>query len=246
MHKVWHRKHDGWWYVTIRQAGQRQQIKLLKGPADGATHKLAEQQMIQELAQLQPALDIPDVPRWVTVGHVIHAFLKHSEEEHEPATYQWHRFFLDPPPAKNGKQKLGFLQACGELRLTEIRKRHVRAWLKQRGYNPTSQNKAIGVLKRAFNWAVEEEHIPRNPLAHLRKPKALRRERILEAEERELIIAAIKDTAFADYFFALTESGCRPGEVARVQVEDVSLEHGLWVLNKHKTLSACKEGCAPP
>jgi hypothetical protein len=29
MHKVWHRAFDGWWYVTLRESGQRTQVKLV-------------------------------------------------------------------------------------------------------------------------------------------------------------------------------------------------------------------------
>jgi hypothetical protein len=49
----------------------------------------------------------------------------------------------------------------------------------EKEYNPTSASKAIGALKRAFNWAVEEEHLPRNLIAHVRKPKSLVRDRTL-------------------------------------------------------------------
>jgi integrase len=93
----------------------------------------------------------------------------------------------------------------------------------------------VGAVKRAFNWAVEEEHIPKNPIAHVRKPRALTRDRVLEPAERELILSAIRDDAFRRYVQALTRTGCRPGEVARVCPEHVNLEHGLWELPKHKT-----------
>ena len=31
------------------------------------------------------------------------------------------------------------------------------------------------------------------------------------------------------------ETGCRPGEVARVTAADVNLELGVWILKRHKT-----------
>src|SRR5262245_12673688 len=42
------------------------------------------------------------------------------------------------------------------LRLARQRK-HVQAWMKAKTYKPTSATKAIGVLNRAINCAVEEE-----------------------------------------------------------------------------------------
>lgn len=99
---------------------------------------------------------------------MIRAFLKHSLEAHAPDTAVWHRNLLTPFAAMHGK-----------VRIARLRKKHVRSWLAAKGYNPTSANRAVGALKRAFNWAVEEEHIQKNPLAHVRKPKSLVRDRTL-------------------------------------------------------------------
>jgi integrase len=225
MQKVWHRQFDGWWYLTLREAGGRKQIKLVKGPDDRETKAVAERQAVQELAARQHVEDAGEsAPSWATAGHVVRAFLKHSDREHSTDTAKWHRNLLTP-----------FVEMFGKVRLTRLRKRHVRAWVEAKKYNPTSANRAIGALKRAFNWAVEEEYIPRNPIAHVRKPKALVRDRTLTPEERSLILAAIRGPAFRLFVNALTLTGCRPGEVARVTAADVDLEHGLWVLREHKT-----------
>src|SRR5258706_298398 len=88
------------------------------------------------------------------------------------------------------------------VRESGIRK-HVKYWVKKKGYNSTSANKFIGAIKRVFNWAVEEEHIAKSPIAHVRKPKSLSRDRILDPGERELIMGSIRDQAFRDYVFAL-------------------------------------------
>lgn len=74
MHKVWHRKFDGWWYVTLTEGGARRQIKLLKAPNDKESKNAAERQAIQELAARQHADETaapePGVPTWATAGHV--------------------------------------------------------------------------------------------------------------------------------------------------------------------------------
>jgi integrase len=159
------------------------------------------------------------------VSHVIDGFLKHSQEAHEPKSYRWYTCLLGT-----------FTPTYGKLRVTQLAKKHVLAWIKARGYNPTSQNRAIGALKRAFQWAVEEEHIPRNPIGHMRKPKSLMRERILTLEERQLILTSIKGQAFREFVRAMTLTGCRPGEIARLRKEDIDLGRGLWIFTKHKTV----------
>lgn len=226
MQKVWFRKFDGWWYLTLKEGGTRLQIKLVKGPDDKETKIKAEKQAIQELAARQHADDREDksTPAWTTAGHIIRAFLNHSAEEHTEETATWHRNLLTP-----------FMEKFGKLRLSRLRKRHVKEWLKDKGYNPTSSNRAVGALKRAFNWAVEEEHIARNPIAHVRKPKSLVRDRTLSADERVLILAHIRGPEFRTFVNAMTLTGCRPGEVALVTAEMVDLQTGTWVLVKHKT-----------
>lgn len=228
MHTVWHRAFDGWWYVTLTEGGRRRQIKLVKAPNDKDSKARAERQAIDELAARQhadeTAADDPGVPAWATAGHVVRAFLAHSRAEHSADTATWYENLLRP-----------FADTFGKVRVSRLRKKHVRAWLKAKAYNPTSQNRAVGALKRAFNWAVEEEHIPRNPVAHVRKAKSLVRERTLTADERTLILSSVKDAAFRRFVEAMTLTGCRPGEVAKVTAADCDLGAGLWVFRKHKT-----------
>lgn len=224
MHKVWYRASKGSWFVTFHEGGQRKQLRLVKAPKTREGRKLAEAQLLRELKARPEIEESSTSPRWITVAHVIDAFLKHSKEEHDPDTATWYAFMCATFKAKWGK-----------LRVTQLRKRHVRRWLKESKYNPTSQNRALGCVKRAFNWAVEEEHILRNPIAHVRKPRFVTRDRILEPGERELILSAIRDESFRDFILGMSMTGCRPGEVASVTRENVSLQHGVWILPKHKT-----------
>jgi integrase len=228
MQKVWFRSFDGWWYATLKEGGVRKQIKLLKAPDTRDGRKLAEGQLVRELGARDysqaKAADDPAVAPWLTVGHVLRGFLRHSRAEHSPETADWHQRLLEP-----------FVRTWGNARVGRLRKQHVLTWVKAKKYNPTSAAKAIGVLKRAFNWAVEEEHIPRNPVAHVRKPRPQTRDRTLTPDERKLILDSIRDEAFRQFVMALSSTGCRPGEVARVTAADADLVNGLWVLRRHKT-----------
>jgi integrase len=225
MKKVWYRAAESNWYVTLKENGRRRQILLVKAPGTREGRKLAEAKLIEELAARKHQEDLPSVPSWMLVENILNGFLKHSLAEHEPKTYRWYKGLFGT-----------FLPTYGKLRVTQIAKKHVQAWVKARGYNPTSQNRAIGALKRAFQWAFEEEHISRNPIGHLRKPKSLVRERILTHEERQLILTSIRGQAFRDFVRAMSLTGCRPGEIARLRKEDIDLGRGLWIFNKHKTV----------
>jgi integrase len=217
MKNVWYRVSEGNWYATLRENGRRRQVLLVKAPNTREGKKLAEDQLLEELSARKYQDDGPATHSWMLVSHVIDGFLKHSQEEHDPGTYAWYKNFLDSFKAK-----------WGTLRITLLKKNHVQVWLKDKRYNPTSQNRAISAIKRAFNWAVEEEHIAKSPVAHLRKPKALVRDRILTPDERHLILTSIKDEAFRDFVQGMTLTGCRPGEVARVNREIAKLDAGAF------------------
>ena len=49
---------------------------------------------------------------------------------------------------------------------------------------------------------------------------------MLTPDERKKILAAIKDQPFRDFVFAMQETGCRPGEVARLPRRTSNLELG--------------------
>ncbi len=187
MQRVWHRKFDGFWYATFTEGSAQKQLKLIKGPKDKAHKKLAEEQLLKELKSRKPRSK-KVAPDWLVVNGVLRGFLRHSRKNHEPSTYRWYKDILK-----------GFNRLYGRLRVTQLRRRHVTRWFEKSGYNPTSQNRALGALKRAFNWAVEEEYLVENPIAHVRKPKSLVRDRILTADERTLILTSIKGQAFRDF-----------------------------------------------
>ena len=224
MQKVWHRASNNSWYSTFTEDGRQKQRKLLNGPNDKAHKKLAEQKLLDELKVCPPSKK-KSAPDWLTVHGVLKGFLQHSRKSHERSTFEWYRDILR-----------GFNRVCGRLRVNQLRKKHVQRWFDKSNYNPTSQNRALGAVKRAFNWAVEEEYIPENPIGHVRKPKGLVRDRILTSAERDLILSSIKGPVFRAFVQGMTLTGCRPGEVARVGKEQIDLERGLWIFTKHKTV----------
>ena len=223
MQRIWYRKAESSWFLTVRENGRQKQLRLLRGPNDKETRRKAEEAAVRELAT-RPADSTPATAAWITVGHVLDGVLRHSKENHEPSTYEWYDYFFST------------FTRHRDLRIGLLKKQHIHEWLGSRKLSDTTANRGIGAIKRAFAWAVEEEHIPRSPIEHLRKPQGAVRDRTVSPEERGVMLAAIPDDAFRDYFVALSLTGARPGEVRRVRAEDVDLERGCWVLKKHKTV----------
>jgi integrase len=95
---------------------------------------------------------------------------------------------------------------------------------------------AITALKAAFNWAVEQEVLSRNPIAKLKKPRARSRggDQLLDAAGHQKLIKAAHPR-LEDFLLALHDTGARPGEVAKVTAADFNPAIGGWVLSDHKT-----------
>lgn len=95
---------------------------------------------------------------------------------------------------------------------------------------------AVTALKAAFNWAVDQEIIERNPIAKLKKPRARSRggDQLLTDEGHQKLMAAAPPPLRA-FLTALHDTGARPGEVARVTAADFNPAIGAWVLSDHKT-----------
>jgi integrase len=91
-------------------------------------------------------------------------------------------------------------------------------------------------IKQAFYWAEGEGLLAVSPLRKVKKPPQTFRERVFSREERQEVMATIRDQAFRDFVFAMQETGCRPSEVSRVTAENVNLELGVWAFAAHKTV----------
>ena len=117
----------------------------------------------------------------------------------------------------------------------DLKPLHVTRWLDAHPGWKGGRRNAVIAIKRAFNWADAEGLLQPNPIKAVKKPPQRHRDRVLTPEERQEILAAIKDQAFREFVFAMKETGCRPGEVRKVTAAHVNLELGVWVFKEHKT-----------
>lgn len=207
----WYRKGNDSWYVEV---GGRQ-VRLAKGKANRA-------EAVKQFHLLMTGV-APAKPSALTAAQVCDLYLQFSKGEHEPDTFAWHERYL---------QK--FCDRCGHLKAADLIPFHLTSWLDAQKWKKARRH-ATAIVKRAFAWAMKQKLIPADPFAEVAVPKGGRRERVLTPDERRQILAAIKDRQFRDLVFAMQETGCRPGEVARVEAAHVNLEVGVWVLPEHKT-----------
>ena len=227
--KPWYRSANDTWYVCHRG----KQVPLAKGKrakreAEEAFHRLMVLSQEAECEAMvstraTPMLTSSTQATSILVAELLDQFLDWVKQNLD--CYDWHRHFL---------QK--FAEGCGRLTIAELKPIHVTNWLaKKPTWGPTTRNRVIGSIKRAFNWAIEQGLLEHSPLRALKKPTSKRRERLLTVAERTKILAASNDEAFRDFLIALQETGARPGEIRQVTAAQVHLDHGVWALTKHKT-----------
>jgi integrase len=216
--KPFFRKFDGWWYIQLRQGRKRFLKKLVKG-------KENRQQAYELFNQLMAQGEEFPPPTRCKVSDILRAFLQFSAEHNDKRTFEWYRSFL-----------VTFDDVYGVLKPHQVTPEVVEAWLNAHPAWKGCRRGAVIALKRAFNWAFENNKITRNPLKAVRKPPARARERFLTAEERQKIFDNYPaGDPFRDFLFALEQTGCRPGEVAMVTADHFEPHTGVWVLGEHKT-----------
>jgi integrase len=208
--KVWFRKDIGWWMVTL----DGKKIRL----AEGKTNRKLAEQKFHELKVVQARSAENCNAR---IADIIDGFLTWSKVHRSPETCRNHLWY---------GQK--FSEHIGYLKATELRPNHLTQWVDSHAWGQTTQRNARRSVYRAFAWAVEEGLLTSNPLAGMKCPAALTRQRAMtDAEFRSLLRGSRHD--FKVLLFALMMSGCRPKEATSLTWNQVHQDR--WVLPQHKT-----------
>lgn len=128
---------------------------------------------------------------------------------------------------ENQKRYLkSFVDSIGRsLKIASLRKHHVLSWAEKVGTS-TSQNDAISVVQRMFNWAVDQEYIADSPIPRIKKPRRKRREIVYTPDQWKQIKQHARGplVPLLDFLWA---TGCRPKEARILETRHV---HGDLVI----------------
>jgi len=212
--KPWYRSdRDGWF---VQHNGK--QVLLARGRRTKAEAQAAFHKLMLLNGETPLRADA------VHVAIICDLFLDSSQAHHSESAYGNYKHFLQD-----------FCDSYGKLVVGDIKPLHITRWIDgKKTWNGANRHAIISV-KRAFSWAEQQGLIAANPIRTIKAPRVKRRERVLSADERKLILASTKDAAFRNFLTALLDTGCRPSEVAGVAVGNVNLELGAWILSQHKT-----------
>jgi len=229
-HHPWYRAANNCWYVEINgdqtllgkhPEGVLPPRKRKKGDPPPMPPDAIMQAYHRLMATSSRKLPGADTLR---VCQVCDLFLDYSQKHHAEGTYRGYKDYLQD-----------FCESYGTLLGKDLKPLHVTRWLDAHPGWKGSRRNAVIAVKRVFNWAEAEGLLQPNPVKAVKKPPQRHRDRVVTPEERQEILAAIKDQQFREFVFAMLETGARPGEVRRVTAAHVNLELGVWVFKEHKT-----------
>jgi len=172
-----------------------------------------------------------------TVRDVCREYLKETKEKASKQTYTLRkRFLIDfcEGVAESGKR---IHPGYGALPVTELIGLHVKEWLDAHNWHG-SRRTAFQAVRRALRYGmtlgiVKENPIKGFPIDPVRKRKAY------FSREVEQAIYAAASRPLADVIRALIGTGCRPGEVARLEKRHLGEINGRMVWRfkpaEHKT-----------
>lgn len=98
----------------------------------------------------------------------------------------------------------------------------------------------LAVLRKMFNWAVEEDYLSASPVSGVKpRGKANKRDRILSDSEVVTIWKALPEAPLASQTRAIIKilflTGQRSGEVCGMMPSEVNFEEATWAIPNHRT-----------
>jgi integrase len=157
----------------------------------------------------------------IQVVEILDAFLDWCQKHRSPRTYNWYRDFYRHlaatlPPA---------------LKVTELKSHHLtKAMDAKPEWSNNTRNDFVTAVKRAFNWALDEELIDRNPVGRAKKPAREARELAIGPEDFAEVMAAAPELCFRTLLDFAWETGVRPQEIIKIEAWHVMPELNRVVL----------------
>jgi len=202
--KPWWRKDRKCWFVML--GGE--QINL------GPDREEAERQFHELMARPRKRVVATN-----SVAAIFDAFVDWVEKHQAPDTYRWYKDrlqrFLDSLPKG--------------LRVSQLKPLHVQQFIDGLSLSSGSKRNYVRAVKRSLTWAEEQGYIDRSPIAHLKKPRAGRREVVVTQAEYDAILAASKDEEFRELVTFAWHSGARAAECLALEARHVDARNARIV-----------------
>ena len=178
---------------------------------------ITEKQAYDEWKKLDKGLNIsPATP----IAELLQEFFAWLQLNRSPATVAYYENFIT-----------SFGKAVKKP-FAKIRPYDVHRWA-DKTYGESSdatRRGAIQSVQRVFSWAKKVGLIDANPLAGIEKPAAVRREKIIGADQWASIMEKEPSGPWHDFFVFMRETGCRVQEVRILEARHFDAAHNRFIL----------------
>ncbi len=193
--KPWYRKDRKAWFVTIE--GERHNL--------GPDRKLAHQQFHELMRRPEKPVAQPGL-----LVSLVDRFFDWVEKNRSPKTYIWYQSRLQL-----------FAQRYPALRADCLKPFHIQEWIDSYELSSGSKRNYARAVTRCMNWCEEQGMIERSPLAHFKKPRGGKRDKVISADEYAAILQHIRNDDFRDLVMFIWETGARAAECLAIEPRHV-------------------------
>jgi len=205
-------------HVGIMVAGQRVHRILPPGASAGDAKRI-EGEIRAALAHRKT----PAIPGDPALTHVMGLYLEHCNSLRSPETARFHALRLGPWAEK---YRASQARQCAAHVIKDLAK----------AYKPATINRSLGAMKKALHMAWERGLTPENYSAHVKRlPENNARDTHLTVEQVKDIADHASEQVRAAIWISLY-TGCRRGEVLKIQTEDISEDTILIRAGNTKTM----------
>jgi integrase len=211
------------WAVRYRHGGKSAKHTIGPYPAFGLKEaRNAAAEVLRAVAEGRS----PKQRQVGTVAEAVEQFLTRHGKHYRPK----------PLYEATRRLQLYVVDNWGARKLDSMTRADVRAMLDEIEA-PIAANRVHSIVRKFFNWAVENDLIANSPVAGVRAPNPeTSRDRILTDEELKAVWRATEKEGhpFGTVLQVLILTGQRRSEVAGMMWSEVDLEAGTWTLPRER------------
>lgn len=208
------------WYVEI----DRRQINLghhpegYPPPRKGKSGWNAPEPILQKFHELMAKK--PEQLADNSLVAICKKYLDWVQDNRDPETYVWYERHLDH-----------FVNDIPRgLLVSQLRPKHVtESMSKHPSWGDTNKNGYCRAAQRCFKWAEEEGELDASPLRKVKKPRAKRRNLVIEADDFHRMLQLTRDQQFRDLLTVIYEVGCRAEEILAVEARHFDPVLEAWI-----------------
>ena len=212
------------WAVRCRQNGRSKKYTIGRYPVYGLAE--AREVAARILRSVSEGRD-PARSNTGTVAEAVEQFLdRHGKHYRSKPLYEAKR-----------RLQLYVVNNWGSRKLDSVSRADVRAMLDKID-RPIAANRVHSIVRKFFNWCVENDLITNSPVAGIKTPNPeTSRDRTLTDDELRSVWLAADETGypFGPIVQLLILTGQRRTEVSRMERPELALDAGIWTLPKERT-----------